>query len=66
MTKHHGSHPRMGAVDVMHMPIKVENDEAIKTYEFEKYIGSKGIPINIMNCCPIRSGRAWLISKRSI
>lgn len=48
MTKHHGSHPRMGAVDVVpFMPIKgVENDEAIKiAHEFGKYIGNKGIPV---------------------
>ena len=48
MTKHHGSHPRMGAVDVVpFIPVKdIEIKEAIKiARKFGKYIGSKGIPV---------------------
>lgn len=48
MTKHHGSHPRMGAVDVVpFIPVKgVETEEAIGiSREFGRYIGSKGIPV---------------------
>jgi glutamate formiminotransferase len=48
MSKHHGSHPRIGAVDVVpFIPVKgIETEEAIEiAREFGKYIGSKGIPV---------------------
>jgi len=48
MSKHHGSHPRIGAVDVVpFIPVKdIETEEAIKiTRKFGKYIGSRGIPV---------------------
>lgn len=48
MTKHQGSHPRIGAVDVVpFVPVKgVEIQEAVELAKsFGKYIGSKGIPV---------------------
>jgi glutamate formiminotransferase len=48
MTKQHGSHPRMGAVDVVpFVPVKgIEIQEAVEiSKRFGKYIGSKGVPV---------------------
>lgn len=48
MTKHSGSHPRLGAVDVVpFVPVKnVEIAEAVELARaFGKYIGDKGVPV---------------------
>jgi len=48
MTKHKGSHPRMGAVDVVpFIPVKnIEIKEAIEVAkEFGKFLGSIGVPV---------------------
>lgn len=48
MTKHTGSHPRMGAVDVVpFIPVKdITNEEAVViAKEFGKYLGSLGVPV---------------------
>lgn len=48
MTKHNGSHPRMGAVDVVpFIPVKnVEISEAIEiARKFGKFLGSIGVPV---------------------
>lgn len=48
MTKHQGSHPRMGAVDVVpFVPIRgVEGEEALEIARaYGKYLGSKGVPV---------------------
>ncbi|MDF2678484.1 MAG: ftcD [Bacillota bacterium] len=48
MTTHKGSHPRMGAVDVVpFIPVKdVEISEAVEiAKEFGKYLGSIGVPV---------------------
>jgi glutamate formiminotransferase len=48
MTKHHGSHPRMGAVDVVpFIPIRgVETKEAVEiACRFGKFVGQMGVPV---------------------
>lgn len=48
MTKHIGSHPRMGAVDVVPFVIvrNMEKQEALDVaYDFGKFLGSKGVPV---------------------
>lgn len=48
MTKHKGSHPRMGAVDVVpFVPVEgIEIPEAVEiAKEFGRYMGSKGVPV---------------------
>jgi len=48
MTKHSGSHPRMGAVDVVpFIPVKnITIEEAVEVAkEFGKFLGSLGIPV---------------------
>lgn len=48
MSKHHGSHPRMGAVDVVpFIPVRgVETEEAVKaSKQFGKYLGGLGVPV---------------------
>ena len=48
MARHKGSHPRMGAVDVVpFVPIReVEQQEALEiAYAYGKYLGEKGIPV---------------------
>lgn len=48
MTKHKGSHPRMGAVDVVpFIPVRdVTTAEAVKiAKEFGKYLGGLGVPV---------------------
>lgn len=48
MTKHKGSHPRMGAVDVVpFIPVKdIEISEALEiAREFGKFLGSIGVPV---------------------
>ncbi|RPJ43656.1 MAG: glutamate formimidoyltransferase [Deltaproteobacteria bacterium] len=48
MTQHHGSHPRMGAVDVVpFIPIRgVETKEAVEiARRFAKFVGEQGVPV---------------------
>lgn len=48
MTKHKGSHPRMGAVDVVpFIPVKeMTTDDCVEiAKEFAKYLGSLGVPV---------------------
>jgi glutamate formiminotransferase / 5-formyltetrahydrofolate cyclo-ligase len=48
MTQHHGSHPRMGAVDVVpFIPIRgVETKEAVEiARRFGKFVGQLGVPV---------------------
>ena len=48
MSKHHGSHPRMGAVDVVpFIPIRgVETKEAVEiARRFGKFVGEQGVPV---------------------
>ncbi|WP_036729992.1 glutamate formimidoyltransferase [Peptoniphilus mikwangii] len=48
MTKHKGSHPRMGAVDVVpFIPVReVTTDEAVEiSKRFGKYLGELGVPV---------------------
>jgi glutamate formiminotransferase len=48
MTKHHGSHPRMGAVDVVpFIPIRgVETKDAVEiSHRFGKFVGELGVPV---------------------
>lgn len=48
MTKHKGSHPRMGAVDVVpFIPVRdVSTQEAVEiSKEFGKFLGSLGVPV---------------------
>ena len=47
MTKHKGSHPRIGAVDVVpFIPVReITTEEAVDiSKEFGKYLGSLGVP----------------------
>lgn len=48
MTEHQGSHPRMGAVDVVpFVPVRnVETNEAVKTArQFGEFVGGLGVPV---------------------
>jgi len=48
MTKHQGSHPRLGAVDVVpFIPVRgVEKEEAVEiARQFGKFVGSLGVPV---------------------
>ena len=48
MSKHHGSHPRLGAVDVVpFIPIRgVETKEAVEiARRFGKFVGEQGVPV---------------------
>jgi glutamate formiminotransferase len=48
LTRHHGSHPRMGAVDVVpFIPIRgVETKEAVEiARRFGKFVGEQGVPV---------------------
>jgi len=60
MTKHHGSHPRLGAVDVVpFIPIRgVETKEAVEiARRFGKFVGEQGVPVYYYEdaaTCPAR------------
>ncbi len=48
MTKHQGSHPRMGAVDVVpFVPVRgIETEEAVEiARQFGKFVGGLGVPV---------------------
>jgi glutamate formiminotransferase len=67
MTKQHGSHPRMGAVDVVpFVPVKgIEIEEAVEiSKRFGKYIGSKGVPVYYYEHAATSSDRTNLVNIR--
>lgn len=67
MTKHQGSHPRMGAVDVVpFVPVKgVEIQEAVElSRNFGRYIGSKGIPVYYYEDAATNPKRSSLVDIR--
>ncbi|MBZ9686823.1 glutamate formimidoyltransferase [Clostridium estertheticum] len=67
MTKHHGSHPRMGAVDVVpFVPVKgIEIQEAVEiSKRFGRYIGSKGVPVYYYENAATSSDRTSLVNIR--
>lgn len=63
MTKHQGSHPRMGAVDVVpFMPVRgIEAEEALEiTRRFGKFVGELGVPVYYYEDAATRPERATL------
>lgn len=67
MTTHTGSHPRMGAVDVVpFIPVKdVEISEAIDiAKEFGKFLGSIGVPVYYYEDAATSEGRKSLVKIR--
>lgn len=67
MTKHTGSHPRIGAVDVVpFIPARnVTTEEAVKVAkEFGKYLGSLGVPVYYYEEAATSPGRKSLVDIR--
>jgi len=67
MSKHHGSHPRMGAVDVVpFIPVKgVKTEEAVKiSKQFGIYLGGLGVPVFYYEDAATRTERILLTSIR--
>lgn len=67
MTKHTGSHPRMGAVDVVpFIPARnVTTEEAVViAKEFGKYLGSLGVPVYYYEEAATNPGRKSLVDIR--
>lgn len=67
MTKHEGSHPRMGAVDVVpFVPVEgIEISEAVEiAREFGKYMGSKGVPVYFYEDAAVKPNRKSLVDIR--
>ena len=67
MTKHTGSHPRIGAVDVVpFIPAwNVTTEEAVKVAkEFGKYLGSLGVPVYYYEEAATSPGRKSLVDIR--
>ncbi len=67
MTKHNGSHPRMGAVDVVpFVPVNdVTMEEAVEiAREFGKYMGDKGVPVFYYEDAALVPERKNLVSIR--
>jgi glutamate formiminotransferase len=67
MTKHHGSHPRMGAVDVVpFVPVSdVSIEEAIGiAREFGAFLGALGVPVFYYEECATRPERKNLVAIR--
>ncbi|MDP3385878.1 MAG: glutamate formimidoyltransferase [Eubacteriales bacterium] len=67
MTMHTGSHPRMGAVDVVpFIPIKdMTIEETVEiSREFGKFLGSLGVPVYYYEDAATRPERANLVSIR--
>jgi glutamate formiminotransferase len=63
MTQHHGSHPRMGAVDVVpFIPVRgIENAEAVEiARRFGRYAGGLGVPVYYYEEAATRPGRSKL------
>ncbi|MCX5911205.1 MAG: glutamate formimidoyltransferase [Deltaproteobacteria bacterium] len=67
MTKHHGSHPRLGAVDVVpFIPIRgVETKEAVEiARRFGKFVGGQGVPVYYYEDAATRPARKSLTDIR--
>jgi len=67
MSTHHGSHPRMGAVDVVpFIPVRgVETEEAVNiSRQFGKYMGGLDVPAYYYEDAATRSERVLLTSIR--
>lgn len=67
MTKHTGSHPRIGAVDVVpFIPARnVTTEEAVQVAkEFGKYLGSLGVPVYYYEEAATNPGRKSLVDIR--
>lgn len=67
MTKHHGSHPRMGAVDVV--PFVPVTDVTIQeaadiARDFGAFLGSLGVPVFYYEECATKPERKSLVSIR--
>lgn len=67
MTHHKGSHPRMGAVDVVpFVPIRnVSKEEALEiTHFYGQYLGSKGVPVYYYEEAATKPERQTLVNIR--
>lgn len=67
MTQHKGSHPRMGAIDVVpFIPVKdVSIEEAVEiAKEYGKYLGSLGVPVYYYEDATDREDRKSLVKIR--
>jgi glutamate formiminotransferase len=67
MTRHHGSHPRMGVVDVVpFIPIRgVETKEAVEiARRFGKFVGEQGVPVYYYEDAATRPARKSLTDIR--
>lgn len=67
MTKHSGSHPRMGAVDVVpFVPVTdvTVNEAAEIARDFGAYLGSLGVPVYYYEECATRPERKTLVAIR--
>lgn len=67
MTAHHGSHPRMGAVDVVpFIPVRnVSKEKAMEiARSFGQYLGSLGVPVFYYEDCATRPERKSLVDIR--
>ncbi|QEK11068.1 glutamate formimidoyltransferase [Crassaminicella thermophila] len=67
MTKHEGSHPRMGAVDVVpFIPVKnITTEEAVKiAREFGKFLGGLGVPVYYYEDAATKPERMSLVKIR--
>jgi len=67
MTKHHGSHPRLGSVDVVpFIPIRgVETKEAVEiARRFGKFVGEQGVPVYYYEDAATRPARKSLTDIR--
>jgi len=63
MTHHQGSHPRMGAVDVVpFVPVRgIETEEAVKVArQFARFVGQLGVPVYYYEDAAIRPDRVRL------
>lgn len=67
MTQHKGSHPRMGAIDVVpFVPIRnVSKEEALEiTHSYGQYLGSKGVPVYYYEEAATKPERQTLVNIR--
>lgn len=67
MTKHHGSHPRMGAVDVVpFIPVRgIDTQEVVETArQFGGFVGRLGIPVYYYEDAATRPERTSLVEIR--
>jgi len=67
MTQQHGSHPRMGAIDVVpFVPVRgVETDEAVEiSRQFGRFLGEQGVPVYYYEDSATRPERVNLATVR--